>query len=123
MFVYKSGLNCRPVSSREMRVNQYFHRPERWTESVPANSLIVVLSALLLGGIAKVLALPAITLVGMVLALAWLQAEGGEIDDQPIWMNRLSLTSTGLLYFGIGHCLGFVVLLGLPILTKLCFRS
>ena len=119
MFVYQSGLDRGAQRSKEALVENFFHRPERWAERVSSTSLILVLSALVLGGVSKVVSLPAAAFGFTVLALAWVLGEDRS-DGEPLWINRLSLAATGMLYFGIGHCLGLIVMLGLPVLAKLC---
>jgi hypothetical protein len=99
MFVYKTATH-QPTPSRS------------FTDSVS-----VILSALVLGGVSRVVpALPMAALVATVLVVAWYLGEGAAAEE-PDWVQRLSLASTGLLYLGLGHCLGLVVFLLLPLAT------
>ena len=80
-------------------------------------SSVMVLAALVLGALSKVTSFPGIAglLVVMVaLFLIDLKEEFG-----PLWIGRLSLASTSVFYLGLGHCLGLLSLLALPMVVVL----
>jgi hypothetical protein len=123
MFVYKTveaGGGNQP--SRNRRVESFFNIPERWSDRVTTNSLLVILCALVFGGLSRVTTfVPLAAFVGTVLVLAWSLGEGSTAEE-PDWVNRLSLASTGLLYLGLGHCLGSIVFLALPLAGSLLLK-
>lgn len=45
--------------------------------------------------------------------MAWVLGEDTTVGE-PTWVHRLSLASTGLLYLGIGYCVGGAVFLAAP---------
>lgn len=107
MFVYQSASN---QVSPENRVKSFFTVNERWGDSFTSGTLIVVASALFFGALSKIVTLlPISAFVGTIGVLAWMFGERAG-SDQPEWMYRLSLLSTGILYLGLGHCLGWLAL-------------
>ena len=116
MFVYQESSNgIAQEASARRQVERFFHISERWASGVTDNSILVVLCALLFGGVSKVLVgIPLAALVGTIGVLAWFLGEQAT-GDEPKWVHQLSLASTGLLYLALGHCLGLVVLALVPI--------
>jgi len=87
-----------------------------------SKTFLVVLCALLFGGVARVVpTIPLAAFVATVLVLAWRFGEGNS-PEEPDWINRLSLASTGMLYLGLGHCLGLIALGALPLAINLAKR-
>ena len=111
MFVYQSASQSPQEGEVSKRTAEgFFHRAERWSDKVTPNLLLVVACALLFGGLSRLFAfLPVTAFAATILVLAWTFAQPSS-KEEPHWVSRLSLASTGILYLGLGHCLGFLAL-------------
>ena len=86
---------------------------------VKAQSMLVIVCALVFGGVSKLAPfVPVAAFATTVLFLSWSLGEGAAAEE-PDWVQRLSLASTGLLYLGLGYCLGAVVFVLLPLVAAL----
>ena len=93
MFVYQSN-TARQVEPSKSKVEHYFRCPERWSRRDQSHSIVIVLCALLFGGVAKAISfLPVTACVGTIFAMAWVLGEETAAGE-PSWARRLSLAST-----------------------------
>lgn len=122
MFAY-DNISKRPAGTSTLgRVRELNRQDRGWSERISTSSVLVILSALVLGGVAKALSFVPLAACGAtVLVLAWTESEGA-CAEEPAWVNQLSLASAGLLYLGLGYCLGLVVLVLMPLVLHLARR-
>ena len=111
MFVYQSASHHPQEGEVSKRTAEgFFQMTERWSDKVTPNLLLVVACALLFGGLSRLFAfLPMTAFVATILMLAWTFAQPAT-KEEPHWVSRLALASTGVLYLGLGHCLGILAL-------------
>lgn len=113
MFVYQTN-EARAFEPTQSKVDHYFSCPERWSRHGQSHSIAVVLCSLFLGGAAKVVTLvPMAAFVATMFAMAWVLGDEATAGE-PKWVHRISLAATGLLYLGIGYCVGGVVFWAAP---------
>lgn len=117
MFVYQAD-KMGSLESTHSKVNRH----ARAARTEASQSLLVVLGALVFGGVSKAVTfIPLAAFVATVLVAAWFLGEDASAEE-PGWVNRLSLASTGLLYLGLGHCVGALAFLAAPVIWSL-FRE
>ena len=119
MFVYQmSSKSVSPEVAERQKIEGYFNIPERWADRMTQHTMILVLAALMFGGISKMTtSIPVAAFVGSIFVLAYFLGDRTTAGE-PRWVNQLSSASLGLLYLGLGHCLGGVVFLALPVLAR-----
>lgn len=110
MFEYINPLRPSPASAE---VQRYFQVGERSRSS--SHLTLVVLSALMLGGLSKLLSLPVVACVLTVMVVAF---RGGRqpVRGAHVLVDQVALAATALFYLALGHCLGALALLALPLL-------
>lgn len=110
MFVYINPLKSQETPADLQRFFQVGERPR-----VSSHATLVVLSALLLGGISKLLGLPLVA-CGLTVLVVALRGNQDPVSGPHVVVDRLSLAATAGFYLALGYCLGGFALAGLPLL-------
>ncbi len=116
MFAYTLKTTKKP-SAEQVRA-RHFAFTERNCLDWNRHATMVLLAALMLGGLAKALSLP---LAGAALTIAVLigMVEERPGLDTPLWVGRLGLASVSVFYLGLGFALGVASLVVVPALSAL----
>ena len=120
MFVYQNILNqSYRLKAESSAVESFFEASERWGRTESKTSILVLLYALLFGGLASlVTGIPVACFIGVLAVLTW--SNLGETTGPSLsWVDALSLFSTSVFYFGLGYCLGVLTLAAIPMYSIL----
>lgn len=116
LFAYTLNTLRKP-SAEKLRA-RHFAFTERNCLDWNRHATMVLLAALILGGIAKALSLP-LAAAALTIAVLIGTVEERPGLDTPLWVGRLGLASVAVFYLGLGFALGVASLVVVPALLAL----